>query len=247
MWSTPSRHPALPLHTVHVWRASLDLPAEQAAAAHALLATDEQARAARLVYTQHRRHFSAARAILRLLLGRYLAVAPHRVQFAYDERGKPALAAQHTPDLHFNLAHSHGQALYAFAYQHRVGIDLEQIRADVASRDIAARFFTTREYAVLHKLPATEQHTAFFTCWTRKEACLKAQGAGLWRGLDTFDVLPLDSSGPVVLADATARDTCWLLTNLPLDRDYAAALAVEGKGWRLECWQADFTDALRKT
>jgi hypothetical protein len=69
----------------------------------------------------------------------------------------------------------------------------------------------------------------------------------LWRGLDTFDVLPLDSSGPVVLADATARDACWLLTNLPLDRDYAAALAVEGKGWRLECWQADFTDALRKT
>jgi 4'-phosphopantetheinyl transferase len=241
-WQPPSSRLSISTTELHIWRASLDLPAALAQRLHATLAHDEQQRAQRLRFANDRAHFVAARGILRCILSSYLDCAPQDVVFEYGARGKPALSpAAHTSALRFNVAHSHGLALYAVAYQREVGIDLEHIRANVDYEQIAQRFFSPQEYATLRTLPAGEQLHAFFACWTRKEAYIKAQGDGLWQALDAFSVT-LAPHEPVQLVhiDGSPQQAArWSLHNLLPGADYAAALAVEGHDWQGTCWQWD--------
>jgi 4'-phosphopantetheinyl transferase len=204
------------------------------------LAADEQARAERLYFKQDHEHFIVARGALRAILGRYLNRAPEYVSFCYSSHGKPALAG--SPDgnaIHFSVSHSHGVALYAVTRGREVGIDLERIRSDLAVAEIAERFFSRREIAMLRTLPAELQRQAFFRCWTHKEAYIKARGEGLSLPLDEFDVL--FAPGEPDAALGTQRDPSeasrWSLRELTLAPGYSAALAVEGRGWRLSCWQ----------
>ena len=118
-------------------------------------------------------------------------------------------------------------------------MDVERIRADVAGNQMAARFFSPREQAQLGALPSYLQEEAFFICWTRKEAYLKARGEGMTLPLDQFDVSLLPGEPAMLLHTAfdpyeAAR---WSLRDLQPESGYAAALAVEGHGWRLACWQ----------
>jgi 4'-phosphopantetheinyl transferase len=244
IWQKPPPHLCLSVREVHIWRASLDLPADIVQRLHTTLARDEQQRAQRLHFARDRAHFVAARGILRCILSNYLGCAPQQVVFAYSERGKPALSAMvHAPMLRFNVSHSHGLALYAFAYQREVGIDLEHIRTNIDYEQIAQRFFSPQEYATLHALPAGEQCGAFFACWTRKEAYIKAQGDGLWQSLDAFSVtLAPHEPAKLVHVDGSPQQAArWALHSLLPGADYAAALAVEGHDWQGWCWQWDDT------
>jgi 4'-phosphopantetheinyl transferase len=120
-----------------------------------------------------------------------------------------------------------------------VGIDLERIRFDLAVAEIAERFFSRREVAMLRTLPTELQRQAFFRCWTRKEAYIKARGEGLSLLLDQFDVSLAPGEPAAILG--TQRDPSeasrWSLQKLTPAPGYVAALAVEGHGWRLTCWQ----------
>src|SRR5262249_20133919 len=149
-----------------------------------ILAPDEKERAARFHFEHLRSAFIAARGVLRCLLGGYLNRHPGRVQFRYGARGKPALE----PDagIEFNLAHSGGLAVLAFASGCPIGVDLEQIRPIPELREIAARFFCAEEAAEIASLPSGERQRSFFRCWTRKEAYIKATGDGLSAPLDQF-------------------------------------------------------------
>src|SRR3989442_6041333 len=127
-------HPApaalqLPDNQVHVWRAGLDVSTASRDLLHQVLSSDEQERAARFHFEKDRHHYAAARGLLRTILGRYLALPPAQLQFSYNAFGKPALAPGISPiPLRFNLAHSHGLALFAFNRSREIGIDLELIR-----------------------------------------------------------------------------------------------------------------------
>jgi 4'-phosphopantetheinyl transferase len=120
-----------------------------------------------------------------------------------------------------------------------VGIDLEYIRSDLQVEQLAERFFSRREIATLRTLPPEVQRQAFFLCWTRKEAYLKARGEGLSLPLDQFDVSLIPGEPAALLS--TQRDpyevSRWSLQELTPAPGYAAALAVEGHGWGLACWQ----------
>jgi 4'-phosphopantetheinyl transferase len=204
------------------------------------LAADEQARAERFYFERDREHFIAARGVLRTILGCYLNRVPECLSFCYSSHGKPALAGEPGGDaICFNVSHSHGVALYAVTRGREVGIDLERIRFDVAVAEIAERFFSRREVAMLRALPTEVQHQAFFRCWTRKEAYIKARGEGLSLPLDQFDVSLAPGEPAAVLG--TQRDPSeasrWSLQELTPAPDYVAALAVEGHGWHLTCWQ----------
>jgi 4'-phosphopantetheinyl transferase len=98
-----------------------------------------------------------------------------------------------------------------------VGIDLEHIRSDLAVAEIAERFFSRREVEMLRTLPTEDQRQAFFRCWTRKEAYIKARGEGLSLPLDQFDVSLAPGEPAAVLG--TQRDPSeasrWSLRNLP--------------------------------
>ena len=204
------------------------------------LAPDEQARASRFYFARDREHFIVARGVLRAVLGCYLHRAPEYLAFCYGDHGKPGLARQCDEDaIRFNVSHSRGLALYAVARGRQVGIDIEHIRFDLAVAEIAKRFFPRREAAMLLALPTEAQRQAFFRCWTRKEAYIKALGDGLSLPLDQFD-LPPAAEEPDMAPGAQqdpSETSRWSLQELTAAPGYAASLAVEGHDWRLVCWQ----------
>ena len=138
---------------------------------------------------------------------------------------------------YFSLTHSHGLAIIAVSPEKPIGVDLEYVRPRHALEQIAARFFSAREQATLFALPAVDRLVAFYRCWTRKEAFIKAIGEGLHHPLNQFDV-SLASGEPAALlsirgsADAAKQ---WSLREVVTESGYIAALAVEGPIHRLIC------------
>lgn len=240
VWLPPPDDLALPGDAIHVWRTSLDLSAPQVQRLRQTLAQDELERAARFYFERDRTHYIVARGVLRDILSRYLKVGPHEPRFSYSSYGKPALvAAPGAAPLNFNVSHSQGIALFAVTYGRELGVDIEYIRADFECEQIAERFFSEPENAVLRTLPTPVQHEAFFNCWTRKEAYIKAIGEGLSHPLDEFDV-SLAPGEPAALLHSRGDPrevTRWQLQALFPARGYVAALAAEGSDWSLAHWQ----------
>jgi 4'-phosphopantetheinyl transferase len=128
--------------------------------------------------------------------------------------------------------------LIAITIGREVGVDVERIRTDLDLDSIAARFFSASEYKILASLAGPARYEAFFACWTRKEAYLKARGVGLSLPLDQFDVSFLPNEIPRLLATRPdpAEARRWRIQALDLSGDYAAALAAPGSTWKLKCW-----------
>ncbi|HEX8180613.1 MAG TPA: 4'-phosphopantetheinyl transferase superfamily protein [Pyrinomonadaceae bacterium] len=239
-WSPPPADLTLAHDEVHVWRASLEQPAHVLAQLRATLAADEHERAARFHFERDRAHFIVGRGVLRAILGRYLPGRAEQLQFQYGAYGKPALTAEFARgSLSFNLAHSHALALFAVTRGRAVGVDVEYLRAELAGTQIAERFFSAREVAALCALPAEQQPRAFFDCWTRKEAYIKARGEGLSFPLAAFDVsLGPDEPAALLCVRGDAQESArWSLRALDAALGYAAALVVEGHDWQLKTWQ----------
>ena len=240
-WCLPPETLALACDDVHVWRATLDQQtASQIQSFLHNLSEDEQARAERFHFERDREHFIVARGVLRAILGNYLNRAPECLSFCYSSHGKPALAGESGKDaIRFSVSHSHGVALYAVTRGREVGIDLERIRFDLPVAEIAERFFSRREVAMLRALPTDVQQQAFFRCWTCKEAYIKARGEGLSLPLDQFDVSLVPGEPAAVLGTRPdpSEASRWSLQELTSAPGYAAVLAVEGHQWRLTCWQ----------
>jgi len=239
-WCDPPDSLLLGKDEVHVWRAALDAKASDVQRLQQVLSEDEQARAGRFYFQKDREHFIVARGLLRAILGRYLKLDPSQLQFRYTPHGKPFLDIETDRDeLRFNVSHSHGIALYAITLKKELGVDVEWIRPDFANEQIAEHFFSHREIAALRALPASKQTEAFFNCWTRKEAYIKARGEGLSLSLDQFNVsLSPGEPARLVSTDGDAHEALrWSLQSLFPGSGYVAALAVAGHGWRLKCWQ----------
>ncbi len=231
----------LPGDEVHLWCAVLDQPDVTVQKLAETLAPDERLRAERFHFERDRRRFIVGRGVLRTILGRYLRLEPNRLQFCYGPCGKPALAGMSTrPEgrLCFNLAHSQSLALYAVTYEREIGVDIEYIHAMPEAEQIATRFFSAQENAVLRLLPSQQKQEAFFNCWTRKEAYIKALGDGLAQPLAEFDVslAPGEPASLRISGDAQAAAR-WSIQALTPASGYVAALAVKGHGWQLKCWQ----------
>ena len=178
-WQEPPANLALGADEVHVWRASLNQPHLTLQYLNGLLASEERERAARFHFERHRSHFIASRGLLRVILGRYLNLAPERLQFKYSPYGKPFLRDDCGGEwLRFNVSHSGELALYAFSRGRELGIDIEEIRTNIEHQQIASHFFSKQEVDALQALPAHLQEEAFFLCWTRKEAYIKGIGEG---------------------------------------------------------------------
>jgi 4'-phosphopantetheinyl transferase len=234
-WLLASCAPPLPTDDIHVWRAALDLDPADLDGFEKTLAPDERARAARFHFPKDRKSFVARRGLLRQILACYLGQEPGKLQFRYRPGGKPILMSNsRAPELHFNLAHSQGLALYAIARHREVGVDLERIEANLADQQVAERVFSRQESLALRTLPASQRVQAFFNCWTRKEAYLKARGEGLLAPLDTFDVSLSPGEPAALLNGADGRWSLHALTPAP---GYAAAVALEGSNCPLELWE----------
>jgi len=239
-WCAPPATLELGSNEVHVWRATLDqTPSQHLSFLHNLSA-DEATRAERFHFEKDREHFIVARGVLRAILGGYLNRSPKSLSFCYGAKGKPALGGEFDGDaIRFNVSHSHGLALYAVTRGRDVGVDLERIRSDVAVAEIAERFFSRREVAMLRTLPTEVQREAFFRCWTRKEAYIKALGEGLSLPLDQFDVslAPGEPAELLCTRPDPSEASRWSLREIVPAPGYVGAIALGAHGWRLARWQ----------
>jgi 4'-phosphopantetheinyl transferase len=203
----------------------------------AILSADERVRVRRFHFERDRRRWLIGRTSIRTLLGRYLGSSPETLSFDYGSFGKPRLTGFETP-LQFNASHSGDILLIAVTLDRTVGIDVERIRPDVSVIEIAERFFSPRESGALAALPEALRTDAFFDCWTRKEAYIKARGEGLSLPLNGFDVAFLPGEPAQLLATRpdAAEASRWQIRELDVADGYKAALAVEGAQCTLKCW-----------
>jgi 4'-phosphopantetheinyl transferase len=220
-WPHPPPSLELKPGRVTVFRLELDLPEAHLPALSALMGMEERSRAGRLLRDCDRRRFIAAHGQMRQVLAAHLDRMPDRLCFTANDTGKPYLEGG---GLQFNLSHSQSVGLLAVAADFEVGVDVETIRDTVDFADIARHFFAPGEVAQLFALPPDQQLRAFFTCWTRKEAYMKANGLGLYMPLDAFEVSVQPASSPRLHRLPPVED--WQLYDLPISPQHAAALAV---------------------
>jgi 4'-phosphopantetheinyl transferase len=232
-WPVLDCVPPLPADEIHVWRAELTCDSVTEAGLAETLSDQERARAQRFVQPPDRRRFIVARGQLRRLLGGYLSVSPDAVNLTAGRFGKPYLADA-TSEIRFNTAHSNELVLFAFARFREIGVDLEFERSDVETLELARRFFSEDEvYALFSVTAPDERRHAFYRCWTRKEAYLKALGEGLQLPLDGFAVTIFGAPALVQTAHDPRQRDRWQLEDLAPAAGFAAAVCVEGHGWRL--------------
>jgi 4'-phosphopantetheinyl transferase len=239
-WSRPAQDLVLREDDLHIWLAWLDVEPQERARLCSYLTKDEVSRAERFVFPRDRDHFIVARGRLRELLGKYLHCPPNDVQFKMGRYGKLSLVDERDP-LRFNLSHSHGLAIYGFCVGREVGIDTEKIRPEFAGEGIAERYFSVTEQHELAELPQELRDTAFFLCWTRKEAYIKAHGDGLQIALDSFDV-SLKPGEPETLRSADSGR--WRMRSFAPAPEFVATIVVEGEIPSVRYWSAA-TDNVR--
>lgn len=221
---------------VHVWTADLADAAAHESRWQPLLSAEERGRAARFRFDGDRRRFTAARGLLRMLLGAYLKAAPATLSFRYSEKGKPALDGPHSETgLAFNVSHSGAVALFGVTRGREIGVDVEQMSRESDLEAIARRFFSVHEQAQLAAVAPEQRREAFFRCWSRKEAYIKARGEGLSLPLSQFDVSIGLGDGNALLATRPDPEEAqrWFLRDVPVEAGYAAAVAAFGAPWHL--------------
>lgn len=219
-WRAPPADLVLRPGEIHVWQARLELVRPVLDDLAETLSSDERERADRFIRTANRDQFLAAHGALRSILGRYLGRSPTQVTFALAPSGKPQLVREPgSPPLCFNLSHSADMALVALALDNEVGVDVERLRPMPDALGIAEAYFAPEEAAALRQLTGASREEAFFRCWTRKEASLKARGGGISLGLDR-------------LAGADG----WWLADLPTPKPYLGACAARNAPARFVLW-----------
>lgn len=228
---------------VDIWHIELTQSDATIRACRSLLPEDEVKRADRFYFEKDRRHFAVAHGALRQILGRYTGAAPRELEFSHGSKGKPELKSP-VDTIRFNLSHSGNRALLAVTREAALGVDVEFIKPDFGGQEIAERFFSRHEVSTLLALPIEERAHAFFSCWTRKEAYIKAVGEGLSLPLDSFDVAFGPGVRPALLrVEASAEELLrWSLYDIEVPPDYRAALMVEGKEHQLQQrqWSPEF-------
>jgi 4'-phosphopantetheinyl transferase len=224
---------------VHVWWIAPGAAGERAAPPAHLLSDEERTRAGRFRSPELRHAFVAALAARREILARYLGAPPERIEFVRAAGGKPAVAGG--GDLRFSASDTRGAALLAVAHAREVGIDVERARPLPDALELARRFLSPAEQRVLAGVEGREREATFLRCWTRKEAFVKAIGAGLTHPLDAFDVACGPGEEARLLADRSDPEAIerWRMLSLEDGPEWFAALVVEGTGWTVRRFQWD--------
>lgn len=230
-----ARIPILP-DQVHVWSLPTDVRADTLRRLERVLSAEELSRAGRFVFAVDRRRHIAAHGLMRAVLANYLGLLPQELRFEAGSHGKPRLPIPQP--LRFNLTHSGSLALLAVSADREVGVDVEQVRDIGYLESLVDACFSPVERAKLASLPAPWRLRAFFLGWTRKEAFLKALGAGLIMPLDSFDVelTPGEPARILRVQGVSDPSSTYALAALEPEHGYVGALAVVGP--RLEvCWR----------
>jgi 4'-phosphopantetheinyl transferase len=209
---------------IHVWAVRLRASDSANRACRATLSPAEIDRADGFVFEHLRQSYELSQGSLRFLLASYLKCLPAEVSFRFGAGGKPALCCD--SNLRFNASHSEGLALFAFTIDCEVGIDVEKVQAMADFALVARNHFCPAETSELLSIDDAErQLEAFYRCWTRKEAYVKAVGEGLGAPLNQFQVTLSADARFVRIGEDQTMASQWTLQHLEPAPGYVAALA----------------------
>lgn len=235
-WRVPNKFPALHHGQLHVWSGIYN-EADQLDGR--TLSPDEQVRSQRFRFAHDRGMFLFSHGLLRSLLAGYTGLLREEIEYGYTKYGKPYLHQGAGADrIEFNLSHSGDVVMIGVARNFLVGVDVENIKPLADMDQIAARFFSAFEQSDLGTLSGAARTAAFYHCWTRKEALIKASGEGLSMPLDTFRVSLLPGE-PARLINS-ADDRKWMLQDLSPVDGYAAAAAAPAESIEISYYSANF-------
>jgi 4'-phosphopantetheinyl transferase len=230
-WRLPANKRALGDDEVDVWRVSLAPLGSMVNDFRGHLSGQEIDRAEKFKFQNDRERYILTHGLLRGILSLYTDVAPEELRFTENPYGKPELVHPSGSNLTFNMSHSHEMALIGIARGRQIGVDIEYVKKDFEWKEIIERFFSPREIQMINALPKNLQHRAFFACWTRKEAYVKATGMGLSLPLKEFDVSPVPGAATLLLS--SPEKTRWSMKEVDVAAAYVATVAVEGHDARI--------------
>ena len=218
--------------SVHVWAVPLDGDHEQFG--H-LLSALEREHLGRFRFAEHQRRYQISHGALRLVLAGYLGAEAAGLGFRTGPRGKPYLDHD---GLCFNLSHSGKLALIGVANK-ELGVDVEKVRHLESLTPIAQRHFSAAEFAKLEELSGDERELAFYRCWTRKEAYIKALGEGLSLPLDSFEVSLGEKPEFLVCHDGREDPADWSMLDVSPGPGFAGAVAMRAVDPVVQCFRMD--------
>lgn len=227
----------LKLHPLEadIWYCPLVLSKSTLSDLYVLLSRQEKERAEQYYSEPDRNRYIARHGGLRTVLALYTDVSPSRIEFHQESTGKPALT---NSSISFNMSRSKHLAVFVIAKEAKLGVDIERIRSfkEGEMQAVARQFFSEGEIAELMAMPPDQQTAAFFKCWTRKEAYVKARGEGLRAPLNGFQVSvnPVNPAGLLRIGRDEGEPSDWTLLDLKSPRGYVGALAIDGPGWRIK-------------
>lgn len=230
-WVTPKLFPTLLPGQVHVWRLRINQFLPRISFFSEVLSKEELDRAYKFLKPWHQQRFIIIHGVLRFLLASYLKTPPQTISFSTNEFGKPKVEGKNQ-SLEFNISHSHEIALLAFSADSKVGVDVELMRDNIETMEIAERFFSPAEREFIKN---NQQPESFFKCWTAKEAYIKAIGEGLSRSLRDFSV---NVENNLILD--IKKNPIGNLVFLASEIGYAGALVTLEKNMRI--WLFDYRD-----
>jgi len=235
-WQVPPDSLHIAKGEAHLWRADLHGAEDARDRLWQSLSADERARAERFVFERDRQRWAAGRGILREILALYLGRHPRALAIVNRPDGKPTLSNRCAgdPAIRFNLSHSESLAVLAVTLDQEVGVDVETYRPEVATAEIAERYFSSDEQSEFRSLPESLRTEGFFLCSTRKEGFLKASGEGLRTPLDSFTVSLTPGRPPTLRCQDAQR---WHLSTFYPDSHSTAALVTEGSHLERRFWE----------
>lgn len=149
-----------------------------------VLSEEERARALRFRNPRHRHGYIRIHAELRRILGLYLENSPDTLRFSLGPNGKPELDARHCAGdlsvIEFNLTTCGPMALLAISRELPVGVDCEQMQAQIDFMSVSRRMFDPKAARTISEMEEPSRTMEFFRHWTALEAAVKCEGGGLF-------------------------------------------------------------------
>jgi 4'-phosphopantetheinyl transferase len=236
-WMRIDRFRAPAPNEIQLWRVELGKSEDLLDGAYEVLTREERERAGRMRAGVPRDEFVAGRGSLRRLLGAVVSADPTTLTLETGAHGKPRLRREAgRPEMWFNVAHSHGVILIGLSLEGEIGVDVEYRDSGVEVEDVARTVFHDDELVEIEKAGAPESKiAAFYCCWTRKEAVVKADGRGLTMEPTLFAVGQARGSEVEVALPPSLGGQSYFVNEVDAGQLYSAAVAGTKRGLRVQC------------
>jgi 4'-phosphopantetheinyl transferase len=217
-----------------IWIASIPEFTEHQAALDDVLTPDERAHVDSI--GGGRATATVSRALLRLLLARYLGLSPGEIEIDRScpdcgrSHGRPRLsrpAETATGAIEFSVSHGGDLLVLAFICDGPVGVDVEPVGGvEEVGAELVDFTLTAAERLRLLEVPAPQRRRVFLRHWTGKEAILKSLGTGLDVEPQAVSLPPLPITGKASVALPGSPSVDLWVTDVEVGPAHVCTLAT---------------------